>query len=32
MGPADHQWVRYYFLTKCVGFEPFDKVGPYNYL
>ena len=28
MGPVNLKWVQYYFLVKCVGFEPFDKVGP----
>ena len=30
MGPANDKSVQYYFLAKCVGFEPFDKVGPVN--
>jgi hypothetical protein len=28
MGPANIKWVQYYFSPKCVGFEPFYKVGP----
>ena len=28
MGPAKVTWVKYYFSAKCVGFEPFYKVGP----
>ena len=31
MGPAIHKWVQYYFLAKCVGFEPFYKMGPVSF-
>jgi hypothetical protein len=30
MKPAKDKSVHYYFLANCVGFEPFDKVGPVN--
>ena len=32
MGQANIKWVQYCYSANCVGFEPFDKVGPYNYL
>ena len=28
MGPAKVTWVHYCYSAKCVGFEPFYKVGP----
>ena len=27
MGPANIKWVQYCYSAKCVGFEPFYKVG-----
>jgi hypothetical protein len=31
MGPSIYKWVQYYFSAKCVGFDPFYKVGPINF-
>jgi hypothetical protein len=28
MGPYNPKWGQYCYLAKCVGFEPFFKVGP----